>query len=530
MRSLAALVLAAVALASASQAQVSGRGPLFDAAWSAWHRPDYREAYRLLGELREQPYGREAVVDFMLGTSACRIVGVEPYGARVLDWMLYAYALTLDSRQIVQGERDLCAGAVAAVAPRPGEIVELRSAGMTGYGKTFYWASEAQQPVTSYPIRRTRELDRAELTARLVPPGDPGGALALARGLAPGAPAVAVDGLLIVGHAGQSEADLRSIAALLGDYRDFLVRTYGVLAPPYHVRVELVPGSWEVQALADARHALDVSPATIGYAFVDDASIIAAVPETAAGTVLHEMFHLLVRSNFGDVPQWLDEGIASAYEVSAREGDRFVGRDNWRRQVLEETWPLRPDVETLIRTEWFLFDDPQQAGREPGELDPENPETEAQRAASMAMARYFAMYLDQRGALAPIYHAVRANGLAGLDGDPGAHVVGIVEDITGQDAASLDRDFAAWFSGERRAPPMAVAERGPLHVTTANLNVRSGPGTDFEKLATLPQGSVFASSGSEGGWLMLELSDGTTGYVSRDFTRPIDAVGKWQPD
>jgi hypothetical protein len=529
-----AALAAALALALAGPAPAQVRGPLFDAGWAAWHAGDYPVAYDRLGELRRQPYGREAVVDFMLGTSACRVAGVVAYGARLLDWMQYAYALTLDSRAVVQRERDLCVDVVrAAAAGRPEQIVELRSAGMTGYGKTFYWANEARQPVTSYPIRRTREIDRGEFAARLAPRDAPDAALALAAALAPGAPAVAEDGFLLVGHAGQDADDLASIARLLGAYRDFLVRAYGVVPPPHHVRVELVAGTYEVQALAAERHALDVSRATIGYAFVDDLSVVAAVPDVAAGTVLHELFHLLVRSNFGDVPQWLDEGVASVYEVSARVGDRFEGRDNWRRQVLDETWDVRPDAETLIRTEWFVFDDPNQVGREPDQIDLEDPAAEARRAATMAMARYFAMYLDARGELGRVFAAVRDGGLNGLDGDPGAHVVGIVERVTATDVAELDRGFVAWYQGRETvapAPLSARADAGAPYATTANLRVRSGPGRDFEMLTTLPQGTVFAVTGAERGWLRLELSDGATGFVSEDFALPVEDVGKALPN
>ena len=41
-------------------------------------------------------------------------------------------------------------------------VVEERAAGMTGFGKTFYWANEDQQPVASFPIRRMRDIDRSE--------------------------------------------------------------------------------------------------------------------------------------------------------------------------------------------------------------------------------------------------------------------------------------------------------------------------------------------------------------------------------
>ncbi|MFW5835155.1 MAG: SH3 domain-containing protein, partial [Pseudomonadota bacterium] len=519
MRTLLALVLV-TGLASPALATDARRHALFEAAWAAWHVPDYGTAYERLAELRELPYGKQPVVDFMLGTSACRLPEVRDYGARVLDWMLYAYALTAESRVRVAEERNLCLmSAVVPVHVRPSEIVEVRSAGMTGYGKTFYWANQETQPVASYPIRRVREMDRADLAARLVPLADPAAAERLAGDLAPDARHLVTDAFVLVSHGIHDRGQLEEIGRTLDRFVRFLITTFEVVPPPHFLRVELVENGWEVKQLALARHGLDVSSATIGYAFVEDASITAAVPSTGAGTVLHELFHLLVRSNFGDVPQWLDEGIAGLYEVAGRRGDVYFGLENWRRDVLEATWHVRPDLATLIRSEWFLFDDPEQAAAF-GETEPmpdlHDRRAGQEQAAMMAMARYFALFLEQRDQLVPVYRAVRDRGLEQLEGPAPAHAVDLVEDVLATPIDRLDAEFVAWFRGEPTPIAAPRTTGGEAFVTTANVNLRTGPGTSYERLTTLPQGTIVAVFGAADGWREVRLEDGTTAFLSDD--------------
>ncbi|PWG64024.1 SH3 domain-containing protein [Spiribacter halobius] len=526
------LLAATMALATlaATPAQADRRAELYDAAWAAWHEPDYPAAYELLAEFRELPYGRQAVTDFMLATSACRIEGVRDYGARLLDWILYAYALSADSRQVVAEERRRC-GPAAAPEP-PSQIVEARSAGMTGYGKTFYWANAEEQPVASYPIRRTRPMDREVLTARRVPLGDRAAAAALAAELAPGARHLVTDKFLLISHAGHDAGDLAEIGRTLDRFVGFLVTTYDVVPPGHYLRVELVTDGWAVKQLALERHGLGASSATIGYAFVEDTSVVAAVPTNAAGTVLHELFHLLVRSNFGDVPQWLDEGIASLYEVAGRRGDVYFGLENWRREVLETTWADRPSVGELIRAEWFLFDDPEQA-RAQSEAEPPpdlHDRVEGRRqAAMMAMARYFALYLQEQEKLVPVYEAVRDRGLNHGERPAPEHAVALVEEIVGRPIDEIDRAFVAWFNDAPPPTPQPRTTGGSLHVTTANLNLRTGPGTGYERLTTLPAGTRLAVTGETDGWRQVTLEDGTTAFVSADYLQPVEVVEKSLP-
>ncbi len=528
-QSIGAVMLALLAgLAAPARAQAP-----YDAALEAWRVGDYRTARETMLDVRRSPYGRRPPVDYVLGTSGCRLPEWRQWGGNVLDWMLYAYALTHDSRLTVASERDKCrlpAGSSQGAAGFASitAIVEERAAGMTGFGKTFYWANQDQQPVASFPIRRMRDIDRAEFLARLVPLGQPKAALAIAAALAPGSSASVEGRVMIVSRSGHTPADLRNIGQTLDRYLGFLETVYGVTLPDSYITVYLVENFTEVQETADSLHGLGVSPATVGYAFVDDLSVVGAVTGTAVGTVLHELFHLVVRAGFGDIPQWLDEGMAALYEVSGRTGDRYFGLDNWRNQVLDELWYLRPTVDELIRSEWFLFDDPLQAQAVEEGTDYiesyQDAEAGQRQAAMMAMARYFLLYLEQRGELVPVYAAVRDQGFAKADGNARDHVVALVEATLGRGTATLDAEFVDWFrSGGPQRPVDLNLPRdsgGAIHIATADVNIRTGPSTDYERLGTLAQGTRVAVFTEKANWGEVHLSDGTIGFVSMDYLRP----------
>lgn len=529
------ILLAAIGFVAAPKAQAQS---LYEAAYAAWRSGDFPVAYEKLLAFRREPNGRRSTVDFMLGTSACRINTRRNWGYNVLDWMLYAYPLTRDSRIKVARERDICRRAlqVANVDTPIEDIVEERAAGMTGFGKTFYWASREKQPVASYPIRRLRPMSLKELTARRVPIGDQQAALALARKLVPTGKAAIHDRFLIISTARHSDRGLQSVGQTLTRYLRFLEAVYDIHPPAHYIAVYLVRDHFAVHELAASLHGLDVSKATVGYAFVDDSSVVGAVPTTAPGTILHELFHLLVRKEFGDIPQWLDEGTASLYEVAGRQGDRYMGLPNWRGRVLRNLWGDRPTVRGLIQTEWFLFDDPAQAKQI---NDPDAPlemyfdvREGRRQAAMMAMARYFLLYLERRGELVPVYRAIRDQKFGNTKSNARDRAVTLVEQALGRSADELDREFVAWFrSDESKHVGITwhvVTAGGATYIANANVNIRTGPGIDFERLTTLSKGNPAAIFGETDGWLELRLSDGTAGYVSNRYMDRAD-VQRWTP-
>ena len=77
------------------------------------------------------------------------------------------------------------------------------------------------------------------------------------------------------------------------------------------------------------------------------------------------------------------------------------------------------------------------------------------------------------------------------------------------------------LNSEQPATDAVAASTEPCYgkVTTASLNIRSGAGTDFEKIGTLRLGKIVTILGECDGWYQLE-----SGYVSSDYVTIVDAA------
>ena len=162
------------------------------------------------------------------------------------------------------------------------------------------------------------------------------------------------------------------------------------------------------------------------------------------GTIMHEFFHLAVRSNFGDIPQWLDEGMAGLYEVSAFQGDVVVGIPNWRGKVLSKLMHRRPTVRQLVVSDWFAFEQVEFAKELQKNAEWETPPAE-QMAAMLATARYFTFYLQDKGKLKSVFQDLQKLTPGSGSGEPAKDSIGILEDHLGSSIERIDADFLAWF-------------------------------------------------------------------------------------
>jgi beta-N-acetylglucosaminidase/uncharacterized protein YgiM (DUF1202 family) len=72
--------------------------------------------------------------------------------------------------------------------------------------------------------------------------------------------------------------------------------------------------------------------------------------------------------------------------------------------------------------------------------------------------------------------------------------------------------------------PAPESPSGDVRKTTANLNMRSGPGTGYSILMTIPNGSSVTVSSVSGGWAKVTYG-GKTGYVSTSYlTQPVTST------
>ena len=446
---------------------------LFERGRQHWEATRYVEAFPDLRAYRLEYQGRNALVDYMIGTSACRMDTQKQFGFRALDWLLYSYPLSEQGRSLVRKERDLCLGVMLQTAETL-QLAQMVAAGVTGRGKTFHWAD--QNTIGAYPVRKTRELTRAEIAVRVAAPGDAEGIARVVRGASQrlGATRVVADGRFVIAAEGVHEAkDLELLAELLERFTEFHARTYGIARPPAVVTIYLTSSIAKLRELAERAHGLDVSPSTIGYSFADDLSVVAVTPRKLYGTVLHELTHLLIRGNFGDAPQWLDEGLASLYEVASEHDGIWLGEGNWRANVLREFRSRWPSVDEVIRSPWFSFDDPEHAL---GDL--QNPPA-VEQAVITAYTRYFLLFLQEQGRLVPVFDAVRRRGLGDPDVEAGSevmnapgvaqeHTVKLVEGALGARLAMLDHQLRNWLESG------VLSEDGPVRTEATTRSIVAG--------------------------------------------------------
>jgi hypothetical protein len=423
--------------------------PDYEQGYQSWTAEKYPDAATTLRRFRAKPYGERFEVDYWIGTSWCRMPGEEASGWDLLEWAMYAYPLSPDTRATFKVERDICREAAGAANARPKVVVvKATGTGATARAeqtKLFYMPGGKRGALRAYAPKTKREIPVATFDARLVPLSDPERALAVVRSQAPDAKVVRTGSFVIASKSGHSSEQLERIGSQLDAYLAFLKRQYELVPPTYFITIYLLPQPKLVRKYAERLHGLDVSEATLGYAFQNDLSVIALLKGEGAGTLLHEIFHLAARSNYGAIPQWMDEGIASLYETCTRVGDRFMGEPNWRAIVLNfhSRRSGLPSLKDVITSRWFWDDVSVQPGADGEVWDMES------QAYMMALARYFALFLQEQGKLATVYRAYRerrpAPGFVAAD----VQAVRLVEEAVRQPIHRIEADFWSWYETVR---------------------------------------------------------------------------------
>jgi hypothetical protein len=394
-----------------------------------WEERKYKEVAAKLIEYRKGPFGENALVDYMIATSLCQIPDLRQDGNKYFRWILSHYSLDKRSRELVIREMSECPH-----KDRPYKIVfvtQRSGGGAAGTkGKIYHWLDKENAPLTSDPVEVLRYIPQEEFRKRL--------SWTLDRENSPrqfekmvgiGFNVKLSNKFVVISPKNYDQDELKDIEIELEKYLHFYTSQYNIPNQPYLLTSYVVP-SGGVRDLAERIHGIKVSEATIGYSFQDDLSIIG----NNSGTLAHELFHLMVRINFGDIPPWMEEGMAALYEVSDIVGGSIVGLPNWRGKVLRRFWGLRPSIRDLVRMDWRSFD------------NEENDYEAKRQATNHAMARYFMLFLQNKQKLGAVYSSFRDRKVEDMQIDPGTDAVNMLESILKISLSELDKYFTQWFN------------------------------------------------------------------------------------
>ncbi|MEI8381593.1 MAG: hypothetical protein WCJ09_15805 [Planctomycetota bacterium] len=142
---------------------------------------------------------------------------------------------------------------------------------------------------------------------------------------------------------------------------------------------------------------------------------------TGEGTLAHELTHALAHADFPEMPEWLDEGLASLYEECEFSPDelRLVGLENWRGAVLRGAMKAETlrSISEMTEASFAKTDPP----------------------VEYAQARYFCLYLQKRNLLEPFYRKCRSHAKTSRNGlEP-------LQELIGMDEAAIDQAFQTWM-------------------------------------------------------------------------------------
>lgn len=141
-----------------------------------------------------------------------------------------------------------------------------------------------------------------------------------------------------------------------------------------------------------AKELFDDEPTTpFGYFSDEDNALIMNI-RTGGGTLVHEIVHPFMHSNFSDCPPWFDEGLASLYEQCQEKDGHITGLTNWRLEGLQEAVEEDrvPSFKTLTDMDAHQF-------------------YNEDKGTNYGQVRYLCYYLQEKGLLVQFYREFHKN-------------------------------------------------------------------------------------------------------------------------
>lgn len=244
------------------------------------------------------------------------------------------------------------------------------------------------------------------------------------------------DNFILIDFGAHSESAIKKRLADLEKSFEYIASYYGLATPEYKMTIYVVDDRNTFKQLGTKLHGLKLSDHLLGYSVDPDLSIVAYTPSFYTGTMKHEMTHLLINSNYGAMAPWLAEGIPAIYEVSEWKSRKLEGVDNWRGNILTEaiTRERNTKLSALLGYNWLEFN-----GHTPAGLD------KIGLSINHAMARYFCLYLNEKGKLIDVLNDFSKRDPDEIAGSIAENAIDIVEQNLDSSIDNIERDFLLWF-------------------------------------------------------------------------------------
>jgi hypothetical protein len=403
---------------------------------------EYDKVFDTATKLRKQVYGKNAVVDYFIAKSLC-LDGYKEKSAYCFNCIIRNFKLSGDKKNFIQQEINNCSSLpgteeeLAGASPDFNYInnVSLPEAGVSGkMGRVYDCFSKEQT------INLTEMVSPDEMDSRLFSIGDKKQAVVKLKTILNNNYKIDTSGRYVFVTMKNFPMDSASYAAArLEEAYHFFVNYYGLRPPDKVLTVYMLRDQQALRQTARLVHGIQLPEPNIGYSNLADLSLLGLGDSKHLGTLYHELFHLMVRTDLGDIPAFLDEGLASLYSVSKWDNGKLMGDYRpWRLEELKEAKDATdqflkiPVLDKLINYSWDEFD-----GQETKNV--------CQVAVNYALSNFLMIYLQEKKLLQPMVTAFKSRPFIPENPTTAKSNLQIFEEVVKDSVVNFTAAFDAWF-------------------------------------------------------------------------------------
>lgn len=403
---------------------------------------EYDKVFDSATKLRKEIYGKNAVVDYFIAKSLC-LDGQQKNAKFCFNCIIRNFKLSGKKKTFIEEEISSCIShsdeqeGFSASNPDYSYInnISLPEASVGGkMGKVYDCYNGSQT------INLTRMVSPEELESRLFPVDRKADAMKKISNLV--GTQYKIDTARRYVFVTLKTYPLNKVAyaaeSLEKAYR-FFIQFYSLRPPDKLLTVYILPSQDALRKTAEIVHGVELPVPNIGYSNLSDLSLLGLGDASHLGTLYHELFHLMVRTDIGDIPAFLDEGLASLYSVSSWKKDTLVGDYRpWRLIELREARYSNdqnlqiPALMKLINYSWEEFD-----GMENKNI--------CQVAVNYSLSNFIMIYLQEKGLLQKMVTAFKNRPFVPLDSTEAKSNLQIFEEVVKDSINNFSPKFEKWF-------------------------------------------------------------------------------------
>ncbi len=409
-----------------------------------YNNGQYKELYAKACEYRKKPYSTTFMIDFYIAISSCML----NYPSQSDEWfkhILQNYSLDAQNKSYVLNAQQACvaqrkpttmSGATTNNHNTISENSMRPTAGVSG--KTMY--SSDYEYVEQPNVEVVSIIPQAEISSRILTRTNTGlvdakiATLRKTYYTQPNGPFIFLSDVPI------SNNSITNITNKLITAYTFFQKKYTANPSPYYLYVFIGSTKTALNNFALNYHGLKLPPQMYGYTQVDDLCLAGVANEQYIGTLFHELFHLTIRNSYGDVFPFIDEGVAALYEATTIDSyGNLKGVNNWRKDVILDNINSLPSIYDLTQMNWEEFRG--NRGSNAFRL--------TTQAKNEATARYFMLYLQEKGLLDKMVNGMRLLTIANFPEKTNATLLAarpyLIGNLFNTDIETVNANFQSWL-------------------------------------------------------------------------------------